>query len=177
MNYSVSIIGAGSYGTALSISLARNGRKVLLWGYDAKEVAQMRQERCNNFYLPNISFPDSLDLTNDMQEAVQACEILLVVVPSKAFREVLERIKPYLTPKHRVAWATKGLEPKTGRLLSEVAQEILGKDMPLVAISGPTFAKELAIGLPTAIAVAGTIEAFSVVFSQLIHSSNYFRVC
>ncbi len=176
MNYSVSIIGAGSYGTALSISLARNGRKVLLWGYDAKEVAQMRQERCNNFYLPNISFPDSLDLTNDMQEAVQACEILLVVVPSKAFREVLERIKPYLTPKHRVAWATKGLEPKTGRLLSEVAQEILGKDMPLVAISGPTFAKELAIGLPTAIAVAGTNEAFTEEFSQLIHSSKNFRV-
>lgn len=176
MNYSISVLGAGSYGTALAISLARNKNSVLLWGHNKQKVEKMLRERCNSDFLPGIFFPDSLNLSSSIEEAVSSSNTLLIVVPSSAFRSVLEQVKPFLTKFHRVAWATKGVEPKTAKLLSEVATEILGDDVPLAAISGPTFAKELAIGLPTAISVAGTNDTFTEEFSRLIHSSKNFRV-
>jgi glycerol-3-phosphate dehydrogenase (NAD(P)+) len=176
LKFSTTVLGAGSYGTALSISLARNGKNVLLWGHSPSKIEKMQRERCNNDFLPSVYFPDTLELTSDIEKAVTASEILLIVVPSNVFRNVLIAIKPYLTPKHRVAWATKGLEADTGRLLSEVARDILGDNIPLAAISGPTFAKELAAGLPTAISVAGTDESFTEEFSDLIHSSKNLRV-
>lgn len=176
MDYSISVLGAGSYGTALAISLARNNNKVMLWGHNQTKVMAMKQCRCNQEFLPNIYFPDALDVTFDVKEAVSSSDILLVVVPSCAFRDVLLSIKDYITPNHKIVWATKGLEPKTGRLLSEVAIEILGENVPLAAISGPTFAKELALGMPTAIAVAGNNEEFTEQISSLIHSSKNFRV-
>lgn len=176
MDYSISVLGAGSYGTALAISLARNNNKVMLWGHNQIKVMAMKQCRCNQEFLPNIYFPDALDVTFDVKEAVISSDILLVVVPSSAFRDVLLSIKDYITPKHKIVWATKGLEPKTGRLLSEVAVEILGENVPLAAISGPTFAKELALGMPTAIAVAGNNDEFTEQISSLIHSSKNFRV-
>lgn len=176
MEYSISVLGAGSYGTALAISLARNGRLVMLWGHNHEKMELMSKERCNSQFLPGKKFPEAMTLTSDLKKAVEASNIILVVVPSCAFREVLHKIKPYLTKQHRVAWATKGLENTTGRLLSEVAEEELGKEVPLAVISGPTFALELASGLPTAISVAGTNDAFTEEFSQLIHSTKNLRV-
>lgn len=176
MKFSTSVLGAGSYGSALAISLARNGKKVMLWGHSPNKIDKMQRERCNNDFLPGVFFPDSLELTSDVEKAVTSSDVLLIVVPSNVFRNVLLNIKPYLTSKHRIAWATKGLESDTGRLLSDVAREILGNDIPLAVISGPTFAKELAAGLPTAISVAGTNEEFTEEFSGLIHSSKNLRV-
>lgn len=176
MEYSISVLGAGSYGTALAISLARNGRRVMLWGHNPKKIELMQQGRCNEQFLPGQKFPEAMDLTSDLKTAMEAASIILVVVPSSAFRQVLHELKPFMTPAHRVAWATKGLENSTGRLLSEVAKEELGPHVPLAAISGPTFAKELASGLPTAISVAGTDDAFTEEFSQLIHSTKNLRV-
>lgn len=176
MKYTTSVLGAGSYGTALSIALCRNDNKVLLWGHEADEIAKYKVERVNNTFLPGVVFPEGLDLTSDIKEAVESSDILLIVVPSMAFKSVLERIKPYLTSNHRIAWATKGLEPLTARILSEVAKEVLGDSIPLAVISGPTFAKELAIGLPTAISISGTNDEFTEEFSKLIHSSKNFRV-
>lgn len=176
MKYSTSVLGAGSYGTALSIALCRNGNRVLLWGHEKEAIEKLKKERTNSIFLPDIPFPPELDLTSDLQEAMESSEVILIVVPSMAFREVLERIKPYLTARHRIAWATKGLEPNTGRILSDVAKEVLGDKIPLAVISGPTFARELAKGLPTAISIAGTDDVFTEEFSKLIHSSKNFRV-
>lgn len=176
MKYSTTVLGAGSYGTALSIALCRNSSNVLLWGRDSVAIEKLKQERCNEEFLPGIKFPNGLALTSDIKEAVEGSDILLIVVPSNAFKDVLLTIKPYITNKHRIVWATKGLEPQTGRILSEVAEEVLGKDIPLAAISGPTFAKELANGFPTAISIAGTNDEFTEEFSKLIHSSKNFRV-
>ncbi len=176
MDYSISIIGAGSYGTALAISIARNAKKVMLWGHNKDKIALMQSQGCNEQFLPGIKFPETLTLTSSLQEAISCSRIILVVVPSVAFSSVLNEVKPFLTKEHCLAWATKGLERASGRLLSDVAQEILGKDIPLAAISGPTFAKELAMGLPTAISAAGTNEAFTDELCQLIHSSKNFRV-
>ncbi|MGL4205124.1 MAG: NAD(P)H-dependent glycerol-3-phosphate dehydrogenase [Aeromonadaceae bacterium] len=172
----VSVLGAGSYGTALAISLARKGLRILLWGHEADHMAQLEQQRCNQAFLPGVPFPDTLELSSDLAHAVQASKTLLVVVPSHVFGEVLRSAKPFMGADTRVAWATKGLEPDSGRLLGDVAREALGEHVPLAVISGPTFATELAAGLPTAISVAATDEAFADELSDLMHCGKSFRV-
>lgn len=172
----ISVIGAGSYGTALALQLARNGHPTLLWGHEADHVIKLQQDRENKEFLPGIPFCDNLEVTNDLAEAVSVCRDILVVVPSFAFGDVLSRMKPHLRPDARVAWATKGLEAETGRLLADVAKEQLGEQVPLAVLSGPTFAMEIAQGLPTAIAVAGEEEAFNNRLAELLHSAKQFRV-
>ena len=112
----LSVIGAGPYGTALAISLARKGQSVLLWGHSADEVAKLQSDRENKAFLPGVAFPPSLSVTNNLTAAVQASRDLLVVVPSHVFGEVLSRMKTSLRSDSRLAWATKGLEPEHGRL-------------------------------------------------------------
>lgn len=172
----ITVLGAGSYGTALAICLARNGHQTLLWGRNSTEMAAMAANRVNERYLPGIALPEQLALTADLAEAVAASQNILLVVPSHAFADTLHQIKPFLLPHARVAWATKGLEPETGRLLQDVAREILGDQVSLAVLSGPTFAKELAKGLPTAISLSSTDPEFIRVMSDLLHCGRTFRV-
>jgi len=173
---SMSVIGAGSYGTALAITMARNGHEVVLWGHNPQHQAQLQADRCNTAFLPDVPFPDTLRLETDLAAAISASRDLLVVVPSHVFGDVLKQIKPHLRADSRLVWATKGLEKETGRLLQDVAREILGDSIPLAVISGPTFAKELAAGLPTAIALAATDVMFADDLQQLLHCGKSFRV-
>jgi glycerol-3-phosphate dehydrogenase (NAD(P)+) len=173
---SMTVIGAGSYGTSLAISLARNGAKVVIWGHDKGHMQRLNQDRMNKEFLPDIPFPDSLIVEADIEKAVSASRDLLVVVPSHVFGIVLKSVKPYLKPDSRICWATKGLEPETGRLLKDVATDILGNSYPLAVLSGPTFAKELAMGLPTAISVASSNAQFASELQDKIHCSKSFRV-
>lgn len=173
---SMSVIGAGSYGTALAITMARNGHEVVLWGHNPQHQAQLQADRCNTAFLPDVPFPDTLRLETDLAAAISASRDLLVVVPSHVFGDVLKQIKPHLRADSRLVWATKGLEKETGRLLQDVAREILGDNIPLAVISGPTFAKELAAGLPTAIALAATDVVFADDLQQLLHCGKSFRV-
>ncbi|OCQ20994.1 glycerol-3-phosphate dehydrogenase [Pseudoalteromonas luteoviolacea] len=172
----VTVLGAGSYGTALAICFARNGHRVTLWGRNQADVETLASERQNKRYLPDITFPASLTLEANLESAVSASQTILVVVPSHAFAQTLKLIQPYLQSGARVAWATKGLEPDTGRLLEEVAKEILGESVPLAVLSGPTFAKEMAAGLPTAISVSARDEALRSELASLLHCSRSFRV-
>ncbi|WP_302481655.1 NAD(P)H-dependent glycerol-3-phosphate dehydrogenase [Photobacterium ganghwense] len=172
----MTVLGAGSYGTSLAISLARNGANVILWGHDPAHIAQLEMDRSNEAFLPGVAFPESLILSADLEAAVKASRDLLVVVPSHVFGEVLHQVKPHLRSDSRICWATKGLEPETGRLLQDVAVEVLGDQIPLAVLSGPTFAKELAAGMPTAIAVASPDEAFVRDLQEKIHCSKTFRV-
>lgn len=172
----ITVLGAGSYGTALAICLARNGHDTLLWGRNHADMQAMATDRINHRYLPEIRLPDQLAVTEDLAAAVTASQNILVVVPSHAFAETLRSIKPHLKPQARVAWATKGLEPETGRLLQDVARDILGDDVSLAVLSGPTFAKELAKGLPTAISLSSTDPEFITVLSDLLHCGKTFRV-
>ncbi|WP_137168272.1 NAD(P)H-dependent glycerol-3-phosphate dehydrogenase [Salinimonas lutimaris] len=173
---SITVLGAGSYGTALAFCLARNGNPTLLWGRDTEHMAQLVSDRENRRYLPGATFPDSLQIVPDLAAAVQASQDILVVVPSHAFSAMLNALKPLLTPQHRIIWATKGLEPGTGRLLREVAVDILGDDYPLAVLSGPTFAKEMAAGLPTAISLSSHNQALVDSFAGKLHCSKSFRV-
>ncbi len=172
----MTVIGAGSYGTSLAISLARNGANIVLWGHDAEHMARLDADRANHEFLPGIAFPDTLIVETDLQKAVQANRDLLVVVPSHVFGIVLKSLQPHLRADSRICWATKGLEPETGRLLQDVAHDVLGDSYPLAVLSGPTFAKELAMGMPTAISVASPDAQFVRDLQEKIHCSKTFRV-
>jgi glycerol-3-phosphate dehydrogenase (NAD(P)+) len=172
----ITVLGAGSYGTALAICLARNGHETLLWGRDGKHVDAMEQERENCKYLAGCSFPSTLRLEADLTKAVQSSDNLLVVVPSHAFADMLKKIKPMLRQNAKIAWATKGLDPETGDLLQNVATKVLGSGVSLAVLSGPTFAKEMASGLPTAISLSSIDDDFVSELSDLLHCEKLFRV-
>ncbi|MFL1805398.1 NAD(P)H-dependent glycerol-3-phosphate dehydrogenase [Plesiomonas shigelloides] len=172
----MTVIGAGSYGTALALTLARNQHPVVLWGHDPQHMARLAAERENAAFLPGIPFPPDLHIEADLAKAVTASRDILVVVPSHVFGEVLQQLRPYLRPDSRLVWATKGLEAETGRLLQDVAHEVLGDAIPLAVLSGPTFAKEMAVGMPTAISVSASDPQFSADLQQLFHCGKSFRV-
>lgn len=132
----------------------------------------MESERCNARYFPNIPFPDDLHICTSLEE-VSTIQDILLVVPCVGFRDTLKKIKPYINKDSRVTWATKGLEPGTGKLLHEVAREVLGETIPLAVLSGPTFASEVAKGLPTAITLASTDEHFAAELVQRLHQPSF----
>jgi glycerol-3-phosphate dehydrogenase (NAD(P)+) len=169
----VSVLGAGSWGTALAILLARNGHRVSLWGHHPEHVAALRADRSNQRYLPGVRFPDNLDLVDDLRTAAGSADIQLVVVPSHGFGALLGALKPHLPASPKIAWATKGLELETGRLLHEVAESILGPEIPTAVLSGPTFAAEVAAGLPTAITVASMQDDFAGILAGLLHNNRF----
>ncbi|WP_273753856.1 NAD(P)H-dependent glycerol-3-phosphate dehydrogenase [Bartonella sp. MM73XJBT.G] len=172
----MTVIGAGSFGTALAIALARNGHNILLWGYNSQHIKKLQEQRCNQVHLPDIQFPENLFPEASLKTAITASDNILIAVPSHVFHQVLYNIQPYLDQYSRVIWATKGLEQGTGRLLQEVAREILGEKVPLAVFSGPTFAKELAIGWPTAMTIAASDVGFGKELQQLFHCDKSFRV-
>ncbi|VFP81724.1 NAD(P)H-dependent glycerol-3-phosphate dehydrogenase [Candidatus Erwinia haradaeae] len=175
-NAVMGIIGSGCYGTALAITLARNGYKVLLWGRNQSHQDRLQINRFHHNILPNIPFPPSLIIEKDLKKTIVSSRDLLLVVPSYVFGEVLRCIRPHLRSDSRLAWATKGLEKGTGRLLQDVAHEILGDKIPLAVISGPTFAKEMAEGMPTAITLAATDNSFASELQQILHCGANLRV-
>lgn len=167
------VLGAGSWGTALAILLARNGRPTTLWSHDPAQVETMRADGRNRRYLPDDAFPEDLCVEADIERAVAACRNVLIVVPSGAFRQVLDEIAPLLQPYHRVLWGTKGLEPDSRKLLHQVAAEVIDFGWPMAVLSGPTFAREVARGLPTAITVASRDEAFARDVAGLVHGERF----
>lgn len=167
----VAVLGAGSWGTALAVVLARNGSDVTLWGHDAARLALLAHERCNARYLPGVEFPPNLALDDDLTRVARTHARLLVVVPSSAFRATLTALAPALTPAAQIAWATKGLEPGTMHLLSTVFGEVLGA-RPAAVISGPTFARELARGLPAALTVAARDRAYADTIAQWLRNDH-----
>ena len=152
----IAVLGAGSWGTALAILLARNGYAVTLWGRDSARMAGMAHERRNATYLPDIDFPDGLALSDDLGRLMQQAQHYLLAVPSHAFRHTLEAMRAHAVTVGLLAWATKGFEPGSGKLLSQVVVESWGHEHRTAVISGPTFANEVARNLPTALTVAST---------------------
>ncbi len=148
----------------------------MLWGRDSEKVALMASARENAAYLPGCPFPESLQVTDNLELALKDVDNVVVVVPSHSFSSMLKQAKPLLKENARVAWATKGLEPDTGRLLYEVAEEILADKHPLAVLSGPTFAIEMAKGLPTAISMSSTDQTFVDELSDMLHCDRSFRV-
>jgi glycerol-3-phosphate dehydrogenase (NAD(P)+) len=168
---SIAVLGAGSWGTALAIQCARAGRRVTLWGRDPAAVNAMRAERRNRRYLPDEPLPEGLDVTSELGTAIGGADLVLIVVPSHAFRATLEAVRRAGCPP-RLAWATKGFELDTGLLPHKVASEVLGSELPTAVLSGPTFAREVAAGLPTAMTVASAHEEHALVVARAISTQS-----
>ncbi|HET8882465.1 MAG TPA: NAD(P)H-dependent glycerol-3-phosphate dehydrogenase [Solimonas sp.] len=173
MNDVVAVIGAGSFGTALAIQLARRGSPTLLCGRDAAKLAAMEAARENAQYLPGCHFPVKLHAHADLAAAAHAADELLIATPSHVLRATLEQLKPLLRDGQGIVAACKGLEPHTGKLVHEVIGEVLADSRPFGVLSGPTFAKELGLGLPTAVTIASADEAFAEKFAHLLHGDGF----
>jgi glycerol-3-phosphate dehydrogenase (NAD(P)+) len=169
----MTVIGAGSWGTALAVLLAREGHPIQLWGRDGAQRESLRLARRNLRYLPETPFPENLQVAWDLGQALKEARDALIAVPSDGFRSTLMAIQPHLKPHTRIAWATKGFEIASGMLPHQIAREVLGS-RPGAVLSGPTFAKEVGAGLPTAMTVASADEHFA---KELAHrlSSLTFR--
>jgi glycerol-3-phosphate dehydrogenase (NAD(P)+) len=175
MPKSISILGAGSWGTALALQAARNGCETMLWGHNPQHISQVKQARENQRYLAGFNFPANLYVTDNLQQAVSFSELILLAVPSHAFKNTLIAIQPFLTENSQIAWATKGFDSETGELLSQVSLAILGNNINTAVISGPTFAKEVAAGLPTALTIASTSESLANQLTDILHN-HCFRI-
>lgn len=169
----IAVLGAGSWGTALAIQFARSGRSVRLWGRDAARLATMAAGRCNERYLPGRAFPPSLALEPDLAAALAGTTDVLVAVPSTALRELLTGLRPLLTAAMHVAWATKGFEQGSGKLPHQVAAEVLGAERRVAVLSGPTFAREVGAGLPTAMTIASPDGAYAQALARELSSENF----
>ena len=170
---SVAVLGAGSWGTALAALIARHGHPTMLWGRDAAMAQAIAASHENPRYLPGIPLPDSLRATGVLAEAMAVADLVLVVVPSHAFAETLRALAPHRPAHAGVAWATKGFEPGSGRFLHEVAAEVLGEGVPLAVVTGPSFAKEVAAGLPTALTVHSEDAAFCQQVAGILHGPAF----
>ena len=165
------MLGPGSWGTALAILLARNGLDVRLWGPE-DQIRDLVEHGENRHFLPGMLLPPRLRPVGDLTRALDGVEEVLVVVPSHAFRAVARRVAPAVAPDVSISWATKGFDPNTGMLLSEVAEQELPQ-RPLAVLSGPTFAGEVARGLPTAITVAATEQTHADRLAAYRHSDTF----
>ncbi len=173
----IAVLGAGSFGTSLAILLAKNGNPTRLWGRSCEHIKEMQVDRSNQKYLADLQFPKNLTLFEDFQSCIEGVKDILVVTPSYAFEQTLLQIKNHskANDQLRIVWACKGLEPNTGNFLSEKANQIFAQNIVKGVLSGPTFAKELASGMPTAITLASNNSQFSAdLTSRLVNQT--FRV-
>jgi len=156
----IAVVGAGSWGTALALLLARNGNQVQLWGNESDEILLLKNQRENKKYLPGFLFPDNLHVCDTLSECLKGVQDILLVVPSFAFKSVLQDIQSELGDQVRIVWGTKGLGSDQGRLLHELVADVFSPNTPAAVLSGPSFAAEVAAQKPTAVSLAGNSEDF-----------------
>jgi len=172
----IAVIGAGSWGTALAIQLARADNPVALWGRDSTQMQALHRDRINERYLPGAPFPDGLSVQTDWNKTLDTHRRFLVSVPSHAFRKLLLQIREHKADTLdtlELSWATKGFEMDTGLLPHQVVQQVLPECQRFAVLSGPTFALEVGAGLPTAITVAGSDEIWSAAMADCLRTKNF----
>ncbi|MDE3156705.1 MAG: NAD(P)-dependent glycerol-3-phosphate dehydrogenase [Acidobacteriota bacterium] len=170
------VLGAGSWGTALAIHLARAGHEVRLWARDPALVDDMQARRANAVYLPDVTLPDGVHVTASIEEALHRARLVVAAVPSHGTRSVLRRAARFVADEATVVSATKGLEAATLQRPSQIiAEELDGRHRPIVVLSGPSFAAEVARQLPTAICAASE-DAAAAERVQEEFRSRYFRL-
>lgn len=169
---SVLVLGAGSWGTALALVLSRNQHQVYLWDIDVKLIEKLKTERCNSKYIPSVSFPDNLFPIDSIDQAPADTRMLVNAVPCHGLRSSLQLLKSFSGL--NICLACKGFEPDTQKLNHEVVKEVL-PDFPTAILSGPSFAKEVAKDLPTAVTIAAEDINVAQAFADLFHS-EVFRI-
>ncbi len=171
----IAVLGAGAWGSALALVLARNGHTVRLWSHDANHIQQLITVRENQRYLPGILFPDNIHPEYNVESVLKEADGLLLAVPSHAFKEVLVSAKPFITSKMAFAWASKGLALDTHLFLSDVATALF-PNKPFSMIAGPSFASEVGAQKPTAIVLASNDPQAANFWQHVLHNQLYFRV-
>jgi glycerol-3-phosphate dehydrogenase (NAD(P)+) len=154
MTKKIAIMGAGSWGTALAIVAARAGHDVMLWSRDTDVAKSINEQRVNSRYLTGAPIPDRVNATLDIATALHEASLVLLAAPSHALRELLTAMSPALDESAIVVSVSKGIEVETGKRISEIVKEIVGSSQAFVCLSGPSFAKEVVVGQPTAIVAA-----------------------
>jgi glycerol-3-phosphate dehydrogenase (NAD(P)+) len=171
----VTVLGAGGWGTALAVHLGRVGHDVRLWGRDAAVVEEIRSRGVNAVYLPDVPLPATVSVTHALDVALQDTELVVSAIPSHGCRAVMRAAAPHVTPRATIVSATKGLEAGSLLRMSEVIAEELGPNRPVVVLSGPSFAIEVARELPTAVlAASSNVPATETV--QADFRGPYFRL-
>lgn len=165
----IAILGAGSWGSAVAVHLAKCGNRVLLWGHHPNHVQDMINNRVNQRYLPEVSFPDLLQPIIDLNDCLEQADEVIIAVPSHSFTNLIMQLSK---PKHGLAWLTKGVDPLSHKLLSQIVAEHWGEDFPIAIISGPSFASEVANFLPTALTLASNNLDYQKLLQTLLHRSN-----
>lgn len=173
MTEKIGILGAGSWGTALAVQAAKTHCQVLLWGHEADHIEKLSRDGANKQFLPGIEFPVNLSVTSNLQQLASFSDVILVAVPSHAFKETLLQLKKHASRNIRIAWATKGFNPDNGSLLHETVAELFGCEIPVAVLSGPTFAREVAQGLPTAVTLAASDPVFAGQLTRHLHSERF----
>jgi glycerol-3-phosphate dehydrogenase (NAD(P)+) len=166
----ITIIGAGAWGTALAISLAPK-HCVTLWARDADQIKAMLSTRLNQRYLPDIALPANLELSADFSAALKAAELVIIALPTAALRSILLQLAQS-SYRFGVVWACKGFEAETSQLPHQVVAEVLPAGFPCGVLSGPSFAQEVARGLPTALTFASADEEFARSTAQALHHAR-----
>ncbi|MGC9385721.1 MAG: NAD(P)H-dependent glycerol-3-phosphate dehydrogenase [Hydrogenovibrio sp.] len=172
----IAVLGAGAWGTALAIHLAKNGHAVRLWEHQPERAAQLQKYRQNERYLRGVTFPENLTVSSDLAETVQQVGAVLMVVPSHVFREVLRRlgeVRDFRQAWPHFAWATKGFEPDSSLLLHQVVAEEAPEMKAMAVLSGPTFADEVARGLPTAMVSASSDASEAQFWADAFHCDTF----
>jgi len=154
MTKRIGIIGAGSWGTALAIIAARAGHDVTLWSRHPEAVNSINARRVNDRYLTSFSIPDRVTATHEIANALREASLVLLAAPSHAARDLLTQMAPALSESAVIVSVSKGIEIETGKRISEIVKEVVGGANPFVCLSGPSFAKEVVAGQPTAVVAA-----------------------
>ena len=168
------VLGAGSWGTALAIQLANNGHQVCAWDHDAELIDALQKDHENKRYLPGNAFPKTLSAKINLDDAIQDADFILSVVPSYAMRSACEQLKS-LQHSKKFIWATKGFEKQSKMMMHQVVEDVLGKEIQSAVISGPSFAKEVAGSMPTAVTLASNDLNYAEQLASYFHS-DHFRV-
>ncbi len=171
----VAVLGAGSWGTSLAVHLSRVGHDVRLWARDPALVDDMEARRANAVYLPDVTLPESVSVTASLKAALDAIDLVVSAIPSHGCRAVMRAAAPYVAPRATIVSATKGLEADTLRRMSEVIAQELGPRRPVVVLSGPSFAREVAQQLPTAV-LAASSDQTAADLVQAEFRGPYFRL-
>jgi glycerol-3-phosphate dehydrogenase (NAD(P)+) len=175
MSRSIAVLGAGSWGTALSIHLGRLGHDVRLWARDPALAAELQRRRANAIYLPDLTLPDAVRVTDALDAALAGAELVVSAIPSHGVRAVMRAAAPHIRTPSTIVSATKGLESETLLRMSEVIAQELGDRRPVVVLSGPSFAIEVAQQLPTAV-LAASSDAGAIELVQVEFRGPYFRL-
>lgn len=172
MNNKITIIGAGSFGTALAVMLTAKGHEVSIWGRKKSQLALMKETYENPHYLPGIKLPKELIIVENLEDALKDAEIVVFSVPAQSFRTVFSEAKPFITQDKIVVNVAKGIEKGSLMRLSQIAKEIM-PNVDYVTLSGPSHAEEIAKGMPTIVAVASEKKTLSIKIQEAFNTDRF----